>query len=542
MDSSRTVASDSSDADAQRARLQEAVLGRYRIGELIGRGIFSAVFRATDVAHGGEVAIKLLDVNASATPELAPRLDGEQRVCASLGNAQVIAASLVEQHESTLFLVMPFMRGGSLAELLLRRGALPLHEVLKTMSDLAATLDRIHSHGITHRGLNPRNILFDGTGRLCIADVGVTDTVLGAAGIHGSRASRARAYSAPEQRRGQQVDGRADQYALAIIAHEMLTGAQHLRHESVEGIHTLDAIEVAADVPLRKGIPLHVNAALRRALSAGAANRFATTTEFADALAGRGPEVAPGLPTNRADLRLIRRRRIVGVMGVLSAILVIAIVTDSSLRRTVREAWTAVGKYMPGSSPRRVDVIIDPASSTNASQPAHPSGATSAGVQSGDRIPLSRPGSGATSAHEASATTATETASTTPSESKTVRLGASPSAAIPVASVPGGATTVAAGTAALRDGSSWLKRVFSGRWLRGTSSTSAYIRITVDRGSAIVTIDGIPRGTAPLTTSVDPGHHTVAVHGSVDYDAPSTGVNASLGDTIAVSFRSAPKQ
>jgi len=542
VDSSRSVTSDRSGADAERARLQEAVLGRYRIEELIGRGMFSAVFHATDVAHGGEVAIKLLDVNATTTPDLASRLDSEQRACAFLGDDEVIAASSVEQHESTLFLVMPFMHGGSLADLLVRRGAMPFEEVSKMISDLAATLDLVHSHGITHRGLNPRNILFDFAGQLCIADVGVTDTVLGVVGIHGSRAARARAYAAPEQRRGQQVDGRADEYALAIIAHEMLTGAQRVQRESIDGIHTLDAIQVAAEVPLRKDIPLHVNAALRRALSAGAAHRFATTTEFAEALAGRGPEAVPGLPTTRAEFRLIRRRRIAGVMGALFTILIIATVADPSLRRTVRHAWNVVGKYMPASSPRRVDLIIDPASSTNASQPAHPSSATPAEVQSGDRRPLSRPGSSAKSRHEASATAATEPAGTTPSESKTIRLGASSSSENPVASVPGGATTVAAGKVALRNGSSWLERVFSGKWFRGSSTQTAYIRITVDRGSAVVTIDGIPRGTAPLTTSVDPGHHTVAVHGSVDYDAPSAGVNASLGDTVAVSFHSASKQ
>jgi serine/threonine protein kinase len=543
VDSSRSVTSDGSGADAERALLQEVVLGRYRIGELIGRGMFSAVFCATDVAHGGEVAIKLLDVNASATPELAPRLDGEQRTCASLGNEQVIAASSVEQHESTLFLVMPLMRGGSLAELLLRRGALPLHEVLKTMSDLAATLDRIHSHGITHRGLNPRNILLDGTGRLCIADVGVTDTVLGAAGIHGARAARARAYSAPEQRRGQQVDGRADQYSLAIIAHEMLTGAQRLRHESVEGIHTLDAIEVAAEVPLRKGIPLHVNAALRRALSAGAANRFATTTEFAEALAGRGPEVAPGLPTNRADLRLIRRRRIVSVVGALLAILACITIADPKLRGMVARTWSNVGDYLPGSSHKRVGVYIDPVSAPDSRQVGQPTAARAhEPTPSAPGTPRLDPSAGSRPAPAPVRSVATDPAAATATDPITVRLGSSPTTGDITPHVPGAATTVATGKVVTRDAASWLKQLLAGSWFRGSSTQAAYIRITVDRGSAVVTIDGIPRGTAPLTTSVDPGHHTVAVHGSVDYDTPSAGVNAILGDTVAVSFHSAQKQ
>ena len=143
---------------------------------------------------------------------------------------------------------------------------------------------------------------------------------------------------------------------------EMLTGAKHLQHEAVEGIHTLDAIEVAAEVPLRKDIPLHVNAALRRALSAGAAHRFATTTDFAEALAGRGPKAAPGLPTNRTEFRLIRRRRIAGVVGALLAILACITIADPKLRGMVARTWSNVDEYLPGSSHRPVGVYIDPVS------------------------------------------------------------------------------------------------------------------------------------------------------------------------------------
>ena len=96
---------------------------------------------------------------------------------------------------------MPFMHGGRLAELLRVRGARPLDEVEHTVGEVAATLDRIHARGLTHRGLTPENILFDFSGRPCITDIGVTDTLLAAREVHGSRAARARAYAAPELRR-----------------------------------------------------------------------------------------------------------------------------------------------------------------------------------------------------------------------------------------------------------------------------------------------------------------------------------------------------
>jgi hypothetical protein len=80
-------------------------------------------------------------------------------------------------------------------------------------------------------------------------------------------------------------------------------------------------------------------------------------------------------------------------------------------------------------------------------------------------------------------------------------------------------------------------RLFQGGSSRA-SSPVAYIRVAVDRGAPLVSIDGIPRGIAPLTASVNAGHHTVAVQGSIDYRAPTTGVNAPPRDTVTVSFRS----
>jgi len=89
---------------------------------------------------------------------------------------------------------------------------------------------------------------------------------------------------------------------------------------------------------------------------------------------------------------------------------------------------------------------------------------------------------------------------------------------------------------AWRDGTSWLKRVFSGSTRRDAASQSAFIQVSVDRGSAIVTIDGLPRGAAPVTVSVSQGHHTVSALGALNYGAVE-GVNATGGDTTNVVLR-----
>ncbi len=160
VNNTRAVTAEPAAADAERARLEGAVAGRYRIDALIGRGLFSTVFRATEIRGAAEVAIKLLDAGVRITPEILEHIEAGQRACAALGDEGVVAASSAEQHESATFLVMSLMHGGSLTEVLRSRGPLPLREVVDTVREVAATLDRLHAAGITHRGLTPGSILF----------------------------------------------------------------------------------------------------------------------------------------------------------------------------------------------------------------------------------------------------------------------------------------------------------------------------------------------------------------------------------------------
>jgi serine/threonine protein kinase len=540
MDRTAWAAPDRATPDAARTRLEAALAGRYRIEERIGRGQFSSVFRATDIDHAGEVAIKLLDVDVSTTPELVQRLEEMRSLCASLHDEGVVVASSLEQHESRAFLVMPFMHGGSLAELLRMRGTPSLAEVERIVGEVAATLDRIHAHGLTHRGLTPENILFDFSGRSCITDIGVTDSLLAAHAGDGSRAARARAYAAPELRRAQPVDGRADQYALAMIAYEMLTGGKLLRRQTFEGIITLDPIEVLAEVPLCKDVPVHVNAALRRALSAGAANRFATTRQFAEALVGRGAAPTRGLPTTLVELLLRRRPRAYKTIGAVVALLAITMIATPSLRISMRTLWRTATDDLADSQ-RRVEVSVEAASALAEAPAAPPAGSptgqrASSNVDGGPHTGSPRAGASHAASPTPGRSVATDSSATMASEPIKVRLDAS-SSATPSTNPPGGAIVASEGRVAQHDTRSWLARLFQGS-SPASSPPSAYIRVAVDRGTPLVSIDGVARGIAPLTASVNAGHHTVAVQGSIDYRAPTTGVIAAPRDTVSVSFRS----
>jgi hypothetical protein len=175
----------------------------------------------------------------------------------------------------------PVANQRSLDSLTQARRPVPIDRVVEIVEGVAAVLDAQYVQGRLHGGLTPYHILIDddGSPRFVVYDPQRTlaDVMC------------RRAYHAPEQWREQTVDQRADQYALAVIAYELLTGSRRLDAPALAGIQTLDAVDVGPDVPLQPGAGLHVNAALRRALSARAANRFRTTGEFAHALATPPP-------------------------------------------------------------------------------------------------------------------------------------------------------------------------------------------------------------------------------------------------------------
>ncbi len=524
---------------SMRAELQSAFDGVYRIGDMIDRGQCSTTFLGTAIASTERVALKVLQVDPAVDPALAERVARQVRASQEIAAECHLVPSRYEQRGSFAVIVMPYMPGGSVATLLRNSASPSLSRVNEIVDAVAASLDCAHARGVVHLGLTPENILFDARERPSIADFGISNIVLSTDGVHGTRSARAGAYAAPEQRRKQKVEGRADQFALAVIAYELLTGHRRVERETVQGIGTIEPIEVLPDVPLRSGLPLYVNAALRRALGAGAANRFATAAEFADALAGRAQESIESLPTSRAQLHLRRKRRAAAIVGIATAFFVITTIVDPRLKTAVRHAWQYVAEHLSGTT-RRVDVSTDLSSASSIAPDVASRGPTA-----------TRAGSPGSVAHmtrgEAPNLTPSSNAHESPADSTAgggvthVQVGSPTSSDKGIGNVPAITTTLSTGKAALRDARLWITRTLLGGSSASASSELAYVRISVNRGTTMVIIDGIPRGSAPLTASVQPGHHTVAVLGTLDYGGSPAGVNASAGDTVGLSFVSVSK-
>ncbi len=214
---------------AQTDRLSAALSGRYRLDRELGVGGMATVYLAHDIKHDRDVAIKVLK------PELAQSLTGERflreiAVTARLNHPHILALldSGAEANGELLYYVMPVATGQSLRDRIATGGALPVVEALRIAADVAEALVHAHAHGVVHRDIKPDNILLS-DGHAIVVDFGIAKAV-GSSRQNDTLTSEGTslgtpAYMAPEQAVGDEnVDHRADVYALGAVLYEMITG------------------------------------------------------------------------------------------------------------------------------------------------------------------------------------------------------------------------------------------------------------------------------------------------------------------------------
>ena len=272
-------------------RVSLAVAHSYRIERMLGRGGTAAVFLAHDIKHDRRVAMKLLLPDLAATLG-ADRFLSEIRLSARLTHPHILPLLDSGTADGLPYFVMPFVEDESLRDLLERERTMSYASALALVGEIADALDYAHAAGIIHRDVKPENILMLG-GHGVLADFGIA-RAMSAAGdqrLTGMGISVGTpAYMSPEQAAGEgELDGRCDQYALASVLYEMLSGAVPFKGATLQQTIAMRFMGPAPSIRERLAdVPAAVELALARALSADPHERFEGMRPFIAALTADG--------------------------------------------------------------------------------------------------------------------------------------------------------------------------------------------------------------------------------------------------------------
>jgi eukaryotic-like serine/threonine-protein kinase len=290
-------------------RLQAAVGDRYRIEREVGRGGAAYVVHARDLHHDRDVAIKVWRPDFAISPE---RFLREVLIVAKLQHPNIVPLFDSGRIDDIPYYVMPLVEGESLRQRIEKTRVLPLAEALALAREVASALAYAHSRGLLHRDVKPENILLS-EGHAMLSDFGIARAIeqsMDSASTASGVVLGTPAYMSPEQAFGdREVDQRSDQYSLACVVYEMLSGVAP--HGSGAPFTVLRRV-VATPAPdlraSRPDVPPSVAAAIARALSPEPEGRFESVAAFARALdAGDGVGREPlGLPRGRLATRFAR--------------------------------------------------------------------------------------------------------------------------------------------------------------------------------------------------------------------------------------------
>lgn len=260
-------------------------IGRYQIKHEIDHGGMSVVYLARDPRFDRDVAIKILPHTLQSQKNIRERFDREAKIIASLDHPAIVQVFDYGEDDGQPFLVMRFMPGGSLSDLL-EFGRLNLSDTARIAERIGSALDTAHKRGIIHRDLKPGNILFDANGDAFLTDFGIVKMFENEKDIKltGSVVLGTPAYMSPEQALGKKIDHRADVYALGAVIYEMLTGAPPYKGPTSVTVamkHVLDPVPHVKE--LRPELSEPLDAIVAKAMSKEANERHLSTGELASA-------------------------------------------------------------------------------------------------------------------------------------------------------------------------------------------------------------------------------------------------------------------
>ena len=258
---------------------------RYRGAQQIGRGGMGEIYRATDTTLGRAVAIKVLAERYASDEGVRQRFTREALAAARLsGQRNTVTIYDVGEHNDRPYIVMEYLGGGSLEDVLAAEGAQPPERVFRWLEQAAAALDAAHAEGVIHRDVKPANLMLDRSGNVHVADFGIasaagmdsltmTGTVLGTAG-----------YLSPEQAMGDRATPASDRYGLAIVAYELLTGKRPFAADSPTAEASAHVNAPVPSVCDMSSLPCELDPVFEQALAKDPSQRYDSAAEFVAAL------------------------------------------------------------------------------------------------------------------------------------------------------------------------------------------------------------------------------------------------------------------
>jgi eukaryotic-like serine/threonine-protein kinase len=277
-------------AGAVRTVMTGHLLGnRYRLGDRIGRGGMSVVYRGRDERLGRDVAIKQLRTELAGDPAFQARFRREALTAAPLNHPAIVAVydtgETATQTGPVPYIVMEYVDGDTLRELLNRDGPPPPRRAMQIVADICAALDFSHRRGIVHRDVRPATVMVTRAGAVKVMDFGVTRAGSdGQAPVTAAAIDAAR-YVSPEQARGEAMDARSDVYATGCVLYELLTGSPPFTGDSPVAIanqHVREAPRPPSES--RPGLAPELDVIVLTALTKNPLNRYQAAAQLRSAL------------------------------------------------------------------------------------------------------------------------------------------------------------------------------------------------------------------------------------------------------------------
>jgi serine/threonine protein kinase len=258
-------------------------LDHYSIDSLVARSGMASIFRGTDLRTGQPVAIKIPHPEMEGDPVFFDRFQREQEIGKTLDHPGVIKV-LDDAERSQLYMVMEWVDGRLLRQILVENGKLPVDRAVRIALAICGALEYIHSHGVVHRDLKPENIMVDAQDRIKLIDFGIAAKA-GSRRLTFAKLSQVMGtaeYISPEQVKGKRGDARTDLYSLGIMLYEMLTGKPPFSGDNA--FLVMNDRLLNNPVPPREidpGISPELQEIIYRALERDPKNRYVSAHEFA---------------------------------------------------------------------------------------------------------------------------------------------------------------------------------------------------------------------------------------------------------------------